>query len=241
MRVLRKRGVEVFTATKVQKIEPTRIYLDSGQTVDSATIVLAAGVGPNPLIEKLPLEKLRRRIAVEPTMRVKNNPHVWAIGDCAAIPDPDGKLYPQLAQHALREAKVLAKNMTAVIRAVQQERPEPALTPFIYKTLGTLAALGHYSGVGKVLAFKVKGFIAWWVWRTYYLMQMPRWSRRFRIMLDWTMSLFFKYDIVKLDFDTEPEPGERVRPVITVHKLPESELPRPLAPQASSTEAAQKV
>lgn len=212
-RVMRKRGVEVLTSTKVLKIEPTRVHLDNGEIIDSATIVLAAGVGPNPLIETLPIEKMRRRIATEPTMRTKGNPHVWAIGDCAAIPDPQGKLYPQLAQHALREAKVLARNMTAVIRAAQREQPEPKLVPFVYKTLGTLAALGHYRGVGKVFSFKLKGFLAWWTWRTYYLMQMPRWSRRFRIMLDWTTSLFFKYDIVKLDFDGDPEPGEKPRPV----------------------------
>jgi len=97
-----------------------------------------------------------------------------------------------LAQHALREARVLAENVDAALRG-------GTLQPFVYQNLGTLAALGHFRGVGRVLRFKLRGFPAWWIWRSYYLMRMPRWNRRLRIILDWTVALLFKNDVVKLD------------------------------------------
>jgi NADH dehydrogenase len=127
-------------------------------------------------------------------MRSKQRPEIWSLGDCAHIPDPSGNPYPSLAQHALREARVLARNIVATIR-----NPAAPLEPFVYRTLGMLASLGHYKGVGRVFKLKIRGFLAWWVWRTYYLMQMPQWNRRFRIMLDWTIALLFRNDVAKLD------------------------------------------
>jgi NADH dehydrogenase len=104
----------------------------------------------------------------------------------------------------MREARTLAQNIVATIN-------DAPLKPFIYSTLGTLAALGHYDGVGRVWKFKLRGFSAWWVWRSYYLMQMPRWERRIRIMLDWTIALFFRNDIVKLDLFGEEHPSRKRR------------------------------
>jgi NADH:ubiquinone reductase (H+-translocating) len=92
----------------------------------------------------------------------------------------------------MREARVVATNIKAQIDG------QP-LQPFVYHSLGTLAALGKFKGVGRVLNFKLRGFPAWFAWRTYYLFQMPRWSRRVRIMIDWTISLLFSYDVVELD------------------------------------------
>jgi len=132
------------------------------------------------------------RADVDAMMRVKDMQNVWAVGDCASIPDQNGKPYPPLAQHALREAKTLAQNITAVIRS-QEPRP------FIYASKGTLAALGHFKGAGQVYGINIHGFLAWWVWRTYYLMRMPPWSRRLRIVIDWTVALFFRNDVVQLD------------------------------------------
>jgi NADH dehydrogenase len=163
--------------------------------------VVATGVVPNPLLAGMDVQKDRRgRVEVGGTMRSVQRPEVWALGDCAAIPGPDGRPYPPLAQHALREARVLAKNIAAVLRGREPEA-------FVYRSLGTLAALGHYNGVGMVMRFRVKGFLAWWVWRSYYLMQMPRWERRVRLVLDWTLALFFKYDVVKLDLGATAGPG----------------------------------
>jgi NADH dehydrogenase len=193
--LLRQRGVNIRTSMKVQSIEPGKLTLEDGTIIESATIVVATGVIPNPLLADVPLQKDKRgKVQVEPTMRVKDRPEIWAIGDCANIPDPSGNPYPPLAQHALREAKVLAKNIAAAMK-------NQPLTPFVYHTKGTLAALGHYRGMGEIYGFKVKGFVAWWIWRSYYLMQMPRWSRRLRIIVDWTLALFFRNDIVQVDVE----------------------------------------
>jgi NADH dehydrogenase len=193
-KVLKGRGVNIRDNTFVDRIEPTRVHLRGGETIDAETIVLAAGVAPSPLVRELPLEKSKRgAVAVEPTLRVKGRTDVWAIGDCASIPSPSGQPYPPLAQHALREAKVLAHNLVAVVRQSGE------LKPFVYETIGLLAALGHYRGVGRIRRLRLRGFIAWWVWRSYYLMQMPQWSRRIRIMIDWTVALLFRNDVVQLD------------------------------------------
>ena len=202
-RVLKDRGVHVHTNTPARRIDPGRVTLPDGSVIEAHTIVLAAGVASNPLLAGFPLEKNpKNRILVDATMRSKSRPDVWAIGDCAVIPDPAGKPYPQLAQHALREARVLARNITATLRGEKTE-------PFVYETLGTLASLGDFQGVGRVMKWKVRGFIAWWVWRSYYLMQMPRFERKLRIVLDWTVALFFRHDIVKLDLFGEQHPLRR--------------------------------
>ena len=145
----------------------------------------------------LPVEKDKRgHIVVEGTMRCPGRPEVWALGDCASIPAPDGKPYPNLAQHALREAKVLARN----IRAVLDGKPPQ---PFVYGTLGMMGSLGHSKAFGQLLKFKVRGLLAWFVRRTYYLLQMPGWSRRLRIMIDWTFALLFRPDLVKIGLEGE--------------------------------------
>ncbi|MDB5321654.1 MAG: Pyridine nucleotide-disulfide oxidoreductase, FAD/NAD(P)-binding domain protein [Phycisphaerales bacterium] len=203
--VLKKRGVRILMNTRAQRIEPGRVYLPAAPAdvvgapaasfIESHTIMLVAGVTPSPLLADLPLEKDNKgRLIVESSMRCQARPEVWALGDCAHIPDPAGNPYPSLAQHALREARVLARNIQTALRT-----PGAPLEPFVYKTLGMLASLGHYKGVGRVFKLKIRGFVAWWVWRTYYLMQMPRWNRRFRIMLDWTVALLFRGDVAKLD------------------------------------------
>lgn len=198
--VLGKRGVEIRPNTRVEKIEPNLVHLPGGEAIASRTILLAAGVAPNPLIRNLPVEKGKGgRVVTDATMRVKGFTNVWALGDCAAIPDPTGAPYPTLAQHALREARVLARNVAATMK-----KSHAKLEPFVYQSKGTLAALGHYSGVGRVYKWKIKGFLAWWIWRSYYMLQMPRWDRRLRLILDWTLALFFRQDVVKLDTYQEP-------------------------------------
>ena len=145
----------------------------------------------------LPVEKDKRgHIVVDGTMRCPSHPEVWALGDCAFIPAPDGKPYPNLAQHALREAKVLARNIAGVLDG----RPPQ---PFVYNTLGMMGSLGHSKAFGQLLKVRVRGVLAWFVRRTYYLLQMPGWGRRLRIMIDWTFALLFRPDIVKISLDSE--------------------------------------
>jgi len=135
-------------------------------------------------------------IVVDATMRCPSHPNVWAIGDCARIPAPDGNPYPNLAQHALREAKVLARNLHAVLKG------EP-LQPFIHDNLGMMGSLGHSRAFGQLLKLRVHGIIAWFVRRTYYLLQMPGWGRRSRIMINWAFALLFRPDIVKISLESE--------------------------------------
>ncbi len=129
-------------------------------------------------------------------MRSKSHPDVWALGDCAEIPCPDGTPYPYLAQHAMREAATLAQNLYAELHG------KPA-RPFIYETRGMLAALGHHKAFARVLRVRLHGFIAWWCRRTYYLFVMPKWARRTRIVFDWTIALLFRPDTVKVDLESE--------------------------------------
>jgi NADH dehydrogenase len=166
-------------------------------TIEAETIVLVAGIVPNSVVASLPVEKDKHgNIVVEPTMRCKSYPEVWALGDCASIPSPNGKPYPNLAQHALREAKVLARNIHAVLSGRMPQ-------PFDYDTLGMMGSLGHGRAFGQLLKVRLHGVVAWFVRRTYYLLQMPGWSRRLRIMSDWTFALLFRPDIVKISLDTE--------------------------------------
>jgi NADH dehydrogenase len=104
---------------------------------------------------------------------------------------PDGRPYPALAQHAVREAKHLARNVMAAVDG-------RATTPFVFRALGTMASLGHTRAVARVMGVRFTGFPAWWIRRTYYLFQMPRWDRRLRIVLDWTVALFFRPDTTKV-------------------------------------------
>ncbi len=184
------------TNTQVRTIERHKVHTAS-ETIAADTIILAAGVVPNPAVSTLSLAKdIRGRIVVEPTMRVPGHPGVWALGDCASIPGPDGKPYPSLAQHALREAKALADNISSVLNGI-------APNPFIYHMLGMMGSLGRCAAFGQFFKVRFHGFPAWFARRTYYLLQMPGWRRRFRIMIDWTFALLFRPDITKLGLDSE--------------------------------------
>jgi NADH dehydrogenase len=191
-----RRGVDLRTGTRVRALEPGKVHL-AEETIAAATVVLAAGTVPNPVVAGLPVEKDRNgRVVVEPTLRCRSHPEVWVLGDCASVPGPDGKPYPTLAQHALRGARVLAGNLFAVCDG----RPP---RPFVYDTLGMMGSLGHGEGFGQLLRVRVYGFPAWFVRRTYYLLQMPGWGRRLRIVIDWTFALLFRPDAVKVGLDSE--------------------------------------
>ena len=191
-----RRGADIRTHAAVRTIEPGKVHLPD-ETIEAETIVLAAGIVPNPVVAGLPVEKDRRgHIVVDGAMRCPSHPEVWALGDCASIPAPDGKPYANLAQHALREARVLAGNIHGVLNG-QPPRP------FVYNTLGMMGSLGHSRAFGQLLKLRVHGILAWFVRRTYYLLQMPGWSRRVRIMIDWTFAILFRPDIVKIGLDSE--------------------------------------
>jgi NADH dehydrogenase len=197
----KRRSGETGTESLTVAVSPFRQFAVSpggeGETIEAETIILAAGIVPNRVVAGLPVEKDKRgHIMVDGTMRCQSHPEVWALGDCAFIPAPDGKPYPNLAQHALREAKVLARNIVAVLDG----RPPQ---PFVYDNLGMMGSLGHSKAFGQLLKLRVRGVLAWLVRRTYYLLQMPGWGRRLRIMIEWTFALLFRPDVVKLSLDSE--------------------------------------
>src|SRR5579883_527187 len=191
-----RRGVDLRTRTPVRAIEPGRVHL-AGETISADTVVLAAGTAPDPVVAGLPVGKNKRgQIEAEATMRCRSRPEVWALGDCASVPGPDGKPYPGLAQHALRQARVLAGNIAAVLDG----RPP---RPFVYATLGMMGSLGHGKGFGQLLKVRVRGFPAWLIRRAYYLLQTPGWGRKLRIVIDWTFALLSRPDAVKVGLDSE--------------------------------------
>jgi NADH dehydrogenase len=196
-RVLRaRRGAEIRTNMHAKAIEPGKVHLPD-ETLEADTIVLAAGVVPSPVVAGLPVEKDRHgHLTVDATMRCPGHPEVWALGDCASIPGPDGKPYPNLAQHAMREAQVLARN---IVGALDGQPPQP----FVYDTMGMMGSLGHSKAFGQLLNVRVRGALAWFLRRTVYLLLMPGWSRRLRIMIDWTFALLLPPDVVKLDLASE--------------------------------------
>jgi NADH dehydrogenase len=206
-RVLQRRGIDFQVSTAVRSIEAGRVRLEH-ETIDADTIVLTAGIVPNAVASAIAVVRDQRgRISVDATMRSRSHPQVWALGDCAAIPGPDGRPYPALAQHAVREARHLARNIAAVIDG-------RVPSPFMFRSLGTMASLGHTRAVARVFGMRLTGFVAWWVRRTYYLGQMPRWDRRLRIVLDWTVALFFRPDITRVDLCMEREQVRQARQLV---------------------------
>lgn len=193
LKQLCRRGVEVRLETRVAGCTADRVTLASGEELPCHTLVWAAGVSPHPLLATLDVPRgAGGRVEVDAALRSVGRPEVWALGDCAAVPDAiRGGTCPPTAQHALRQGKVVADNVAAVLAG-----KEPAA--FKYKPLGLMAGLGRRSAVAEVLGLRFKGFLAWWLWRTVYLMKLPGFERKVRVALDWTLDLFFPADIVYL-------------------------------------------
>jgi NADH dehydrogenase len=187
--LLMRRGIDIRVNTTLDEVEPHAVRLSDGSHLLTSTVVWTAGVKANPLLAELglPLDE-RGRVRVDETLRVEGEEHVWALGDCAAVPNAatPGRVDPPTSQHALRQARRLAKNLTG-------ERK-----PHRYRTLGEVATLGRYKGIANVLGFPLKGFLGWWVTRTYHLYQLPLLSRKLRVVSDWTVALFFRRDIAEL-------------------------------------------
>jgi NADH dehydrogenase len=131
---------------------------------------------------------------VNANLKVEGMQGIWALGDCALIPDSAGGFYPPTAQHTSREGKVLASNIIAGAR-------HQPLRAFRFKTLGLLASIGQRTGVARILGINFSGFAAWWIWRTIYLSKLPRIEKKVRVALDWTLDLFFSKDFVQYAHD----------------------------------------
>jgi NADH dehydrogenase len=188
---LRRKGIDIRLNTKVEGYVDDTVALSDGSILATHTLIWTAGTTPHSLLAALPCAKERGRIVVNDELAVKGSPGVWAIGDCALVPDrTTGKYCPPTAQHALREGKVLAHNLLSAVTG----RPRKS---FSFATLGQLAAIGHRTGVANILGKNFQGFIAWWLWRTIYLSKLPRFEKKVRVALDWTLDLLFSKDLVQ--------------------------------------------
>ena len=194
LRSLRARGVDVRLGTRAARILDHGVVLGSDELVAAKTVIGTIGTRPNRLVEGLGLATERGRIVVQPDLRVPGHDGLWALGDCAWVPNAhDDKPAPPTAQFAVREARQLADNLLAVLRG----RPTCA---FAHRSRGMMASIGHMKGVADVFGVPLTGLPAWLVWRAYYLSQMPTLRRKLRLFVEWTWGMFFPTDITHLRF-----------------------------------------
>jgi NADH dehydrogenase len=188
---LAERGVDIRINTRVTGMSEQSVELSDGTSLNTHTLIWTAGTSPNPLLATLPCQKDRGRLLVTDYLEVPEWPGVWALGDGALVPDRKTvAYYPPTAQHALREGKVVAHNLTASIRGGEKK-------PFVFSTIGQLAAIGRRTGVASILGMQFSGFLAWWLWRSIYLSKLPRMEKKLRVALDWTLDLLFSKDLVQ--------------------------------------------
>jgi NADH:quinone reductase (non-electrogenic) len=186
---LARRGVEIRTSTTLESVGQSSVVLTGGERIASHTLVWTAGVSPNPLVAQLDLPVDERgRVQVDGNLRVEGREGLWALGDCARVPNlaTPGVPDPPTSQHALRQARRLARNLQGTPKAYR------------YRSLGQVATLGRNKGIALVFGVPLRGFVGWFVTRSYHLYQLPLLSRKLRVVTDWAVSLLFRRDIAEL-------------------------------------------
>lgn len=195
---LAERGVEIQVNVRVSAVTERGVELSTGEMIETKALIWTAGTSPNPVLNTLPCVKERGRLRVNEMLQVPDWSGVWALGDCALVPNGKTGIYhPTTAQHALREGKVLAKNLIAAVR-------NGTMKPFSFRTIGQLAAIGRRTGVANIFGISFSGFLAWWLWRTIYLSKLPRFEKKLRVALDWTLDLLFTKDLVQFQTFRSP-------------------------------------
>jgi NADH dehydrogenase len=210
-KILQKRGVELRLRTRLEAATGQEAILAGGERIPTRTLVSTVPSSPHPLIDTLNLPKGKNgRLIANSFMEVEGAPGIWALGDCAQVPAPDGGSSPPTAQHAIRQAKTLANNIVASIRGGEK-------SAFAFEGLGKMGSLGHRSAVADIFGINVSGILAWWMWRTIYLMKMPGWGRRLKVAASWTLDMFLPAELVELKLSRTMslaqehfEPGEDV-------------------------------
>jgi NADH:quinone reductase (non-electrogenic) len=194
-RHLERRGVEIHVETTLESYDGREAVLSDGTRVPARTLVWSAGVRAHPLLGELglPLDE-RGRLVVDEFLRVEGRDDIWALGDGTAVRNAKtpGETDPPTSQHALRQARRLVKNLTGTPK------------PYAYRMLGQVATLGYHKGIAEVPGLQLRGFLGWFVARTYHLYQLPLFSRKLRVVVDWTVALFFRRDIVELSMLGHP-------------------------------------
>ena len=200
LRELRGRGIDIRLGTTLDEVTATTARLSTGETLPTRTVVWTAGVAPHPSLRTLsvPLDE-RGRVPVDEYLRVEGLERVWAVGDCAAVPNPDGGVSPGTAQQAVRQGPVAAHNIAAEL-GVGSPRP------FRYRDRASFVNLGRYKAVGQLGQRRFRGFPAWWLARTYHMSQIPGVARKVRAVVDWTVSLPFSRDVSEVGSIGHPRP-----------------------------------
>ena len=191
---LRKRAIDVKLSTRLRSCVDGHVVLSDGEEFDADTIVWTAGVRANPVLvaSDLPLDD-KGRVRTQPNLRVHDRADAWAAGDSAAVPDltQPGELCAPSAQHAVRQARLLAANVVAALRGEPVEE-------YKHKYAGSVASLGLHQGVAQVYGVKLRGWPAWFMHRTYHVSRMPTFNKKIRVVSDWTLALFFRREVVAL-------------------------------------------
>ena len=202
---LLRRGIDVYVNTRLVSAKEGQMVLSNGVRFEADTLVWTTGVRAHPMLSRLgfPVDE-RGRLLADQYLRVKGVEGAWTAGDGAAVPDlAQGGICPPTAQHALRQARRLTANLVASLRGSDA-------SPFRYKTLGVMVSLGRYKGVARILRVRVRGFLAWFLHRSYHVARVPTFNRKVRIIVDWTVALLFRRDVVQLGSLQEPrEPFRR--------------------------------
>ena len=208
---LRERGIEFKLGSRASAATADALILDDGDRIGTNTIIWTAGNRANPLLSTLPCElNARGAIRVDQFLRVEGLANVWALGDCADVKDPQGDPYPQTAQHALKQGKLVAENIVATVNG---EQPKP----FHYRSAGIFVALGHRTGAAEVMGRPFSGFLAWILWRGLYLSKLPGLEKKVRVLFDWILDLVFSRDIV---LTSEPFERSALHPSVDEQDFP---------------------
>ncbi len=212
MNLLQKRGVEIRTKTRLRSASSDAAILDNGERILTKTLVSTVPSSPHPLIDALAIPKEKGKVKCNLFLEVEGMDSVWALGDCALIPNPSGEGFcPPTAQYAIREGAAAATNIVATIRGGEKRK-------FQFKGLGTMGALGYRSAVAELFNyFRFSGLIAWFLWRTIYLWKLPGLDRKIKVGLAWALDLLIPTELVQLKLGTAQgvmqahfEPGEAV-------------------------------
>lgn len=197
LRKLQQNGLEVKLHTDVKEVTAHYVRLGTGERINTGLTLCAIGTAPVHLIKSIGLPLEHGRLKTEPDMRVTGAANVWAFGDCAIVPNAwNGQPSPPTAQFALRQAKQLAANLVRVQRG-------EATKPFNFRPQGLLATIGHHNGVAEIYGLRFSGLLAWFLWRTVYLMKIPTISRKLNVVVDWTWDIFFKPNIVQVHVEQQ--------------------------------------
>jgi NADH dehydrogenase len=200
---LHKSGIEIILNQRVIGATPNTVSLKDGTMIYTKTIIWSGGVAPPSLLNNIPCERDHKsgRIIVDKYLELPNYKGVFALGDCAYIMEPNSsKPYPPTAQHAIREGAIVANNIIVSIEERLEDRKI-----FAYKTKGMMASIGKRTGIGNLLGIEVQGLLAWLIWRSYYLVHLPTFQKRIRVLADWILDMFFKRDVTTLKAFVEEE------------------------------------